>query len=204
MFAAVGALVVEHKVSRSRNRRHNLWGARVLSPHQFTRAHLRAAARQTPPMAPSAAAAAVGAAAREHTVGMGREGAHRKGLESLSVRFAVERRPPPVLPLLLELFWPRGARITGVAKPAHLPACPLPRPQARRLPAAYHHCCQVRGRPVAAFLGEMNSAQLNTSNPAIRRILSEIKKLVRRSARLPLRLIACCARGSSSDACLRG
>jgi hypothetical protein len=47
-------------------------------------------------------------------------------------------------------------------------------------------------------------AQLNTSNPAIRRILSEIRKLVRRSACLSLRLIACCARGSSADACLRG
>jgi hypothetical protein len=39
--------------------------------------------------------------------------------------------------------------------------------------------------------GAMNNAQLNTSNPAIRRILSEIKKLVRRRARLPPRRESC-------------
>jgi hypothetical protein len=84
MFAAVCALVVEHKVSRSRNRRHNLRGVRVLSPHQFTRAHLRASACQTPPMAHSGAASAVGAAARGHTVGMGREGARARTEKVLS------------------------------------------------------------------------------------------------------------------------
>lgn len=64
-------------------------------------------------------------------------GTHRERLEPSAVRLAVERGPPPVLPLLLEPLRPRAPRRPRVTEPAHMTrrTCPPPPPHAR-LPAS--------------------------------------------------------------------
>lgn len=177
----------------------------MLPPHHLTLTHLRAAACQTPPMVPSAAAALL------------------RGIRSAWVARA-----------LTEKFLSRW-RYASPSSAGHHPYCPSSSSRSGRVARGCRASLHLRicprastHMPIPALAAisavraaqrllsasgcvelshgarAMNSAQLNTSNPAIRRILSEIKKLVCCRARLPLRLIACCAHGNRTDACLRG